>query len=822
MERIPVHLAASGISLVDLYNRISQTGWSVKKVKFDKGDDEYVAEAKNPLGETVAKTGPTEDMAVRNLLLAVERKRNIRSSALSMLSMWRYNWTDKLQPIAEAYAKAPVYDPKAAAAFKALADDSTRRADVLRKQLHIEEVHDPQPYPHARAMMDDIHKRQHYVVSKANTEHPIWTPEQHVAYRIAHDVLGHAVSGGDYTWEGENKATAAHMPLLSKEAQKALFTEAIGRAAYDAHYRSLGPQKIAALPDFIEPAQAQEGVSEGFSGVHPSQSRVPVAIPAVKPPAPVENVVPHEQEALGLMPHAGAAEGGIDPTLRDPNEGWSSGIAPEEQNDAYNWHGDPLQADEVTSNAEKIKTNWSKLRNEDRMKQAIVNAFRVVLLSPKKDLHWNTVHYQDLQSVPATETDPLTYWQTLENARQNWNVKNFGEGARYTHRPYGKLIPQFEQIIYQRDPEQGWGSAKERAERELMEWEQEEQDKLMEEDDALPVDKQLDHWQVEKLAFQGMKRRLETFIAEHKNHLDHPGQQVLAAAKVERPEEALFEHEPEEIPQLEPQVEETPKLSRYGAFMGSHLKAIAQVSLHVDELLKAALEDVKEHDGTGHHFRAAVLQLGIPGLGPKTASFAWLLLQPDTSQLGTIDTHMLDVLGKTEKEYNNRDYFKFERELAAGRDAAGYGHVPLGQFQWGMWDLKRTGQGSHQDHSGLKVLNPDPHEAIDWQAKEKSLKGDAWGNQAEEWWKNTQPARDQVGEEWDQNIGGPKNRVPYQQSVIASWKVAAQLRTPWFTHPITGERVTGAPGSTIMQHAVEQMHLSTPEIWSQVSEAGKA
>ncbi len=67
MERIPVHLAASGISLVDLYNRISQTGWSVKKVKFDKGDDEYVAEAKNPLGETVAKTGPTEDMAVRNL-----------------------------------------------------------------------------------------------------------------------------------------------------------------------------------------------------------------------------------------------------------------------------------------------------------------------------------------------------------------------------------------------------------------------------------------------------------------------------------------------------------------------------------------------------------------------------------------------------------------------------------------------------------------------------------------------------------------------------------------------------------------------------------
>jgi hypothetical protein len=56
-----------------------------------------------------------------------------------------------------------------------------------------------------------------------------------------------------------------------------------------------------------------------------------------------------------------------------------------------------------------------------------------------------------------------------------------------------------------------------------------------------------------------------------------------------------------------------------------------------------------------------------------------------TSQLATIDTHMMDVLGHNyEKEMNNRDYFKFERELAAGRDAAGYGHVPLGAFQWGM------------------------------------------------------------------------------------------------------------------------------------------
>ena len=102
---------------------------------------------------------------------------------MERIGMWRTDWTDQLQPIAEAYAKAPVYDPKAAAAYKELADDSMRRADVLRNQLHIEEVNDPEPYPHAQAMTDDIHKRQHFQVSRANSEHPLWTPEQNVAFR---------------------------------------------------------------------------------------------------------------------------------------------------------------------------------------------------------------------------------------------------------------------------------------------------------------------------------------------------------------------------------------------------------------------------------------------------------------------------------------------------------------------------------------------------------------------------------------------------------------------------------------------------------------
>lgn len=157
-------------------------------------------------------------------------------------------YQNQLAQIAQAYNMAPMYDPNAHAAWDELAADSAQRAAQIRQQYNYSVTDDPEPYPDAQAMFDDM-GRGNFVVSRAHSEHPIWTPEQNVDFRTVHDVLGHGQSGADFSWEGENKACGAHSPLLSPAAQRALFTECIAQTAYANHYGGFGPQKTAFLDE---------------------------------------------------------------------------------------------------------------------------------------------------------------------------------------------------------------------------------------------------------------------------------------------------------------------------------------------------------------------------------------------------------------------------------------------------------------------------------------------------------------------------------------------------------------------------------------------
>lgn len=157
--------------------------------------------------------------------------------------------------IADAYAAAPLRDAYILPAYSELARDSLERAAVVRLLIDVQETDDAEPYPDPVAMFRDIAGGR-FVVSRANSDHPLWTVAENVAFRIVHDVLGHYAAsvamgwhpGADsrpaetvciaappvagFDWPGEVRACVQHVALLPLDARPALFTECLGQTAY--------------------------------------------------------------------------------------------------------------------------------------------------------------------------------------------------------------------------------------------------------------------------------------------------------------------------------------------------------------------------------------------------------------------------------------------------------------------------------------------------------------------------------------------------------------------------------------------------------------
>lgn len=806
---IDVTSAFRGVTIPkrELLADIEKRGWQVTKLQWKK--DSFVAEAKNPHGEKREAKGPDEATALASLLMLVMRKDFMRAKVQQKVGMWKTDFVGQLEQIAQAYAKAPAYEPKAASAWMELAHDSMRRSEHLAIQLKIEVTGEPEPYESAEEMCEDIKRKKRLKVSSFNVDHPVWSYEQVIAFRTAHDVLGYCAGGGDFTWVGENKAFAAHAPLLSPTAQRALWSETLAPAAYALYFKAYGPKKVAFTDsklkeNTLELAQEKENAL-GHRPLHPSQHILPteVASPAPAVPQTEDADTDSSSQLFGISKTAGS--------IVDPNAGWQSHIEPPPDN-AFLAHGDPLQAHEVggtLDTASRIDTNWHQL-SEDEAKQAIVNAFRAALLSPRKNLKWNAIHYQDIAHIPATVDDPNRYWDALERRRETWNqARGYEPGS---HKIWWKPLQEFYGYVRTLHPELHDGDVKNLADRTFREIWNEEEERFHLLDKDKPAEAQLAANDLERKVAKAVAKRLTMIVKPNLNavtdhpHFDHPQLFTAAGEQLD-----VFTGEPAD---------------KYGAWMGCHLKGVAQISRYADVLLQSALEDIRHHDATGHHFRATALSLDIPGVGPKVISFAWLLLQPLTSQLATVDSHMMDALGHDYSEMNDRDYFKYERELAAGRDAAGYGHVPLGAFQWGLWDHKRTGPGSHQDHSGLRVLDPVPALNIDWANKAPTIQGESWAKLPPDWWFKTQPYRDVVAEDWDQNTAPnfAKHQIPYRLTTelarAASWKASNSNAVPYYIRD--GQRFEGIPGQSIMNHLKTGYGYGTEDIWKLENEVGKA
>lgn len=178
--------------------------------------------------------------------------------------MQQYDYTDRLDEIADAYDAMPVepvdYWPRIQArqAWAELAEHSVANAAILGEMVDIGVTSDPEPYPTAAAMFEDLLAGR-FVVSRANSEHPIWTVEENVAFRIVHDIGGHFAAHqcglpAGFDWTGENNACAAHFADLADEgltlAMSALFTECIAQTGSAIRNGAFGPQKIGIIERF--------------------------------------------------------------------------------------------------------------------------------------------------------------------------------------------------------------------------------------------------------------------------------------------------------------------------------------------------------------------------------------------------------------------------------------------------------------------------------------------------------------------------------------------------------------------------------------------
>lgn len=68
-------------------------------------------------------------------------------------------------------------------------------------------------------------------INTEHCEHPLWTPEENCIFRIAHDVIPHALYLRPFSLEGEVLSFHDHVRRAPAEARLALFTEIFGYAA---------------------------------------------------------------------------------------------------------------------------------------------------------------------------------------------------------------------------------------------------------------------------------------------------------------------------------------------------------------------------------------------------------------------------------------------------------------------------------------------------------------------------------------------------------------------------------------------------------------
>lgn len=473
---------------------------------------------------------------------------------------------------------------------------------------------------------------------------------------------------------------------------------------------------------------------------------------------------------------------------------------------------------------------WEPSVPKEVQDEAILNAFKLAILSPQKHLKWNAAHYQAIADMPA-HTPAHKLYERLDTERRRHN-EALGHDPD-AHQSYHKETTLLAKRLMMHDTKLSPSEAEADAKRRVQEMRVEAEHLFMLQ--ANKHDVELDPLSVEVWVHRVVDHWLKGTLPEHptkKVPLKRPTKDRThrvvkrAPSEIRDPLKRLWQH-PEVFPKrphyrvnepAKPKVEMAadPGMSlfsswrtadqmgmdfgwnkpnqdilpdaslyqgdeaapkgdarpeaKYGMFYSQHLRDIANIGQHIDELREAALKDIREDGGRGFHFRNTVMNLGVGGANAKVASFVWLMLSPMTSDLGVLDTHMARVFGVPESSLSKpKEYYKFERMQKTAKDATGYRDMPLGLYHWGLWDLARTpdpetGKPQHSDHQSLRPLDPLDWRKVKWESS--VMGGSVTPFQDPEHFARARPLMAQVAADYDKQFAGqPQGRAPEIQAL---------------------------------------------------------
>ncbi|AEI68900.1 hypothetical protein [Corallococcus macrosporus] len=132
--------------------------------------------------------------------------------------------------VTDAYAAdAKLLDEGFSGSWRVLLDHAHEVYEAVRPCLSIR-YSTRTVYAGPEDIVADLERGQ-LEINTEHCEHPLWTPEENCIFRIAHDVIPHALNLRPFSLEGEVLSYHDHVRRAPAEAKLALFTEIFGYAA---------------------------------------------------------------------------------------------------------------------------------------------------------------------------------------------------------------------------------------------------------------------------------------------------------------------------------------------------------------------------------------------------------------------------------------------------------------------------------------------------------------------------------------------------------------------------------------------------------------